>query len=121
MLDIDASAGRPETLLMKDIVVPPGIPLFYPQDFFALSLTVFRVNWALAVSELLTRLACIRPSVAIDSGASNEDDLTMMLLDILKLNNELKNAFDVSRRASRFFSVNAKIYLYPLVVDGDCR
>lgn len=41
--------------------------------------------------------------MAIDSGASNEDDLTMMLLDILKLNNELKNAFDVSRRVNRSF------------------
>ena len=42
--------------------------------------------------------ACIRPSVPMDSGASNEDDLTMLLVEIVKYNTELKNAFEVRRR-----------------------
>jgi hypothetical protein len=31
----------------------------------------------------------------MDSGASNEDDITMLLVEVLKTNNELRAAFDV--------------------------
>lgn len=34
--------------------------------------------------------SCIRPSVAVSQGTSNEDDLTIKLVEILQLNSNIK-------------------------------
>eukprot|EP00004_Rigifila_ramosa_P019449 TRINITY_DN4940_c0_g1_i2.p1 TRINITY_DN4940_c0_g1~~TRINITY_DN4940_c0_g1_i2.p1 ORF type:complete len:1028 (+),score=226.55 TRINITY_DN4940_c0_g1_i2:430-3084(+) len=48
----------------------------------------------LLVTHILVPPVCIRPSIGMDTGGSNEDDLTMKLTEIIHVNSILSTAFE---------------------------
>jgi DNA-directed RNA polymerase III subunit RPC1 len=52
------------------------------------------------IRQFLVPPACIRPSVAMGTSGSNEDDLTVKIADIIFINNAIKNAIEKGAQPS---------------------
>jgi DNA-directed RNA polymerase III subunit RPC1 len=92
-----------------------------PEDYDLLWMNGrFGAPEALIITHVIVPPVCIRPSVAMDAGAFNEDDITVKLQEIVQINDSLRVAVDRGANVRSF--VDSWDYLHALVsqiINGD--